>query len=415
VKDLMTLFDYLSPSVGQDTNVARSTAGWTTLDSSGNMNLGTPPSVQLDSIDQTKMEKFVNALFENWVTILPHDILMILAGTIFCRLQRIIECVLDDPNKRYADDLWKKHTFFKRLLAAGSVVDWDKEQLLKINDDVYKDFVQENAQGLPSKEVVNVCGDEALIIQPASMMDTLTNLHTNYVKLDTKMQHMQESIIKYKNKLDDKLDDLSGKIDLILAALHPGQGNSEALVGEEKEEEEEEKEEEKTEELKDLLISSKKLLTAKEFYVWWYTHKYPMVYQQALDMKGFKISSSVKSVMAYWAKIVSIVNCFLDEHIHVLAGEEYTTAWKSHKAQVTLKLGVAFDKFEVELRDKKFIQGNESIRLSTFTKSAMMTWMNGDDFHQAINLPTGPDGGCEFNVEDKVMTRDELVKMFISH
>jgi len=128
MKNVHTLFDYISPRDSDDRKVGWAAAGWNT----GGDKVGIPPSLLIADIDAIKARSFVDHLFYAWEDCeeLSVNLKFLFAGSIMRYVFDFERIVRDHPAGIF-DDPWQQHTFLRRIFAAANEAGWNKDDLKK--------------------------------------------------------------------------------------------------------------------------------------------------------------------------------------------------------------------------------------------------------------------------------------------
>ena len=205
-KSMHSIFDYLNPLAKNVRKVGRVTADWSATDYNGSICGGYPPRVNIDEIDQKKMNTFVLTLFMKWESFISEEMMGLLAGSIFRHLPNFVHMMAAHPEKKFGsdDETFDNHRFLLRLKFAASNVGWTPTDLINIHSIVYKDFVVRNMHHLPFHELVKVFPDEAFQVDCRNLQ--------NYMKAQCAATINQNIIMNGYSKDNYKLTKELGEV-----------------------------------------------------------------------------------------------------------------------------------------------------------------------------------------------------------
>ena len=143
---------------------------------------------------------------------------------------------------------------------------------------------------------------------------------------------------------------------------------------------------------------------------YWYQYDYANVYQRYVDDPDATISKNEKSVMSDFARIVSVVNLFLESHIEKTEDGRFSNeAIRIRKDMFDRAVDMMMELFgESGVLDGK---GKTKLTTGNFVKK-VREWVKDGK----VVLPQGPPGVCLYDntiqAKKKIMTYDQLMASF---
>ena len=436
MKNVHTLFDYISPRDSDDRKVGRAAAGWST----GGDKVGVPPSLLIAGIDAIKARSFVNNLFYAWEDReeLTIELKFLFAGSIMRHLFDFERIVLDHPAGSF-DDPWQDHTFLRRILAAAKEAGWSKEDLKKASNCVIQEFLNQNVLGVPVQSLHQWASEDNAVTMQVDAR-TVTSHMEDSLRLmasiqQTQMQHsaginaMRNSIGDIQKMYEDLRDDIKTLRDenkslrdenkslrdenrwlrdemrmmnatITDTAIEPTNVHAVAEIP------------------TNISSGDNELIKDKRMCIdavvkYWYQYDYANVYQRYVDNPDAKISSSEKSVMSDFARIVSVVNLFLESHIEKTEDGRFSNEAIRIRKDMFDAVNRAVDMMMELFGESGVLDGKGKTKLTTgnFVKK-VREWVKDGK----VVLPQGPPGVCLYDTtiqaKKKIMTYDQLMASF---
>jgi len=139
----------------------------------------------------------------------------------------------------------------------------------------------------------------------------------------------------------------------------------------------------------------------------WYKYDYANVYQRYLDNPDAKISSNEKSVMSDFARIVSVVNLFLESHIEKTEDGRFSNEAIRIRKDMYVAVKGAVDKMMELFGESGVLTGKGKSKLTKVRE-----WVKDGK----VVLPQGPPGVCLYDTtiqaKKKIMTYDQVMESF---
>ena len=137
-------------------------------------------------------------------------------------------------------------------------------------------------------------------------------------------------------------------------------------------------------------------------------HDYANVYQSYVDNPDAKITSDKKYVMSDFARIVSVVNLFLESHIKKTEDGRFSDDAIRIRREMYVAVKAAVDNMM-----KLFEESGLKVTTGNFVQEVRGSVRDGNEV-----LPQGPPGVCFYDIDSgdqvkkKIMTYDKLMESF---
>ena len=436
VKTLNTIFDYLNPLPTNDRKVGRVTADWTTPDYHGNISGGYPPRVNIPSVDQGKMNIFCKALFMKWESKISDEVIELLTATIFRYLEDFIQIIEKHPNKQFGagDDTFQKHLFLRRIMNAALQAGWTVDDLHKIHEHVYKDFVTQNVLYLSFGEIQQVFPNEAFAVDNRSLMKFMEALANAMTSQNTNIAQVVTQSNDHKNTIVNILQDISKEVaktreDMTamreeIAALKAQnatlQRQNATLQGGDDERSGNASPEIAVRNnvlnqratiavdsscttenpINDAVLPSERLQPPiSTIFEHWYLQKYSLLYHSS-KKRGQTLKPAQRNTYSDQKKVVEIMNCFLNAHIRLppdgVNVNDTTMAGRNWRNYVREETKKAFKEIKDFCKSKYMFRNketpiHESFSGTKFVKEITRLVKKGDK-----TLPNGPGDSYKF-------------------